>query len=92
MNRAERKRIEKYGDINGPKETLTFNHYVYYYNLAMADALYCELGLDVEQIQNVFIKVTETMKCMNSGHINVDDLSKMCEEELGLTFLRSVGK
>lgn len=90
MNRAERKRLEKYGDVNGPKETFTFNHYVYYYNLAVADALYCELGMDGEAIQNLFIKVAETMKCMNSGYINADDLSKMCEDELGLTFLRSV--
>lgn len=90
MNRAERKRLEKYGDINGQKESFTFNHYVYYYNLAMADALYCELGLDTEKVQDLFCKVMETMECMRKGYINVDDLSKMCEEELGITFLRSV--
>lgn len=88
MNRRERRNIEN-GKIN-IKSTFTFNDYVYYYNLAMADALYCELGMDSTKVQNVFIKVNETMSCMRNGNLNTDDLQEMCKEELGITFVKSL--
>ena len=89
MNRSERRRMIK-GKEN-VRPTLMFDDYAYYYNLAMADALYCELGMSSEQIQAVFIKVNETTKCLKSGNLNADDLQYMCKEELGIEFLKSVG-
>lgn len=74
------------------KDRADFNEYVYRYNLALADALYCELGMDAEQIQNLFKKVTLTMECINSGNLNINDLKQMCFDELGINFVKSVVK
>lgn len=92
LPRAERRRLQKYGNTNGRTETFTFDHYVYFYNLAMADALYCELSMNAEQIQNVFIKVNETMSCMRKGYIDINDLHDMINDELGIDFARGVSK
>ena len=92
LKRAERKRLQKFGDTSGRKESFTFDHYVYYYNLAVADALYCELAMSAEQIRDLFIKIDETMKCMRSGNLDIDSLHDMVEEELGITFVRGVSK
>ena len=92
LNRAERKRLKKYGDINGIKPIMTFEKYVYYFNLALADALFCETNMNAEQIREVFKKANTTFECMESGNLNADDLQKMCLEELGINFVRTCTK
>ena len=91
MNRAERRRLAKHGDVCGVKPTITVNHYIHYYSLALADALHC-MDFDNDTIMKVFDKVQTTVDCLVSGHIDVMDLQTMCEQEIGINFLRAISK
>lgn len=90
MNRAERRRLKKHGCTNGLKPTLTTDHYIHYYSLALADALYCE-GIESNKIIEIFKKIENTVDCLASGHINAQDLETMCMDEIGINFVRGRG-
>lgn len=89
MNRAERRRLQKHGDVNGLAPTITTGDYLHYYTLSICDALYCE-GIDRDIIRKVFDKIKITMDCLRSGHIDVHDLETMCYEEVGINFIKSL--
>lgn len=90
LNRSERRRLAKHGNIAGKIPTMTFNDYTYYHGLAFADALYCSFDMNAEQIKEVFNKVKMTMECLKEGRISLDDIETMCEEELGMKFVKSL--
>lgn len=90
MNRSEKRRLAKYGTVNGPVETLTNDDVIYYYSLAFAGALYSECDMNGDEIAKVFKKAYFTADCLKSRHISLADLETMCEEELGIEFIRKI--
>ena len=95
LPRAERRRLMKQNKDLTKEEakqlyrpTMTFNDYLHYYDLAICDALYCELDLSNERIKEVFDKIKTTVDCLASGHISCIELERMVEEEIGIRFKR----
>ena len=95
LPRAERRRLMKQNKGLTKEEakqlyrpTMTFNDYLHYYDLAICDALYCELDLSNERIKEVFDKIKTTVDCLASGHISCIELERMVEEEIGIRFKR----
>lgn len=89
MNRADRRRLQKYGDINGQQATLRLDDYIHLYTLSFILALdSCELPK--EKVTEVMEKLYETIECMISGHINKDDVENMAHEVYGIDFAQSV--
>lgn len=95
LPRAERRRLMKQNKGLTKEEakqlyrpTMTFNDYLHYYDLAICDALYCELDLSNERIKEVFDKIKTTVDCLSSGHISCIELERMVEEEIGIRFKR----
>lgn len=96
LNRAERRRAIKQNKGLTPEEakrlyepTMTVNDYLHFYNLAICDALYCELELPNDKIKEIFEKIKTTVDCLASGHISCVELERMVEEEVGIRFRRS---
>ena len=90
--RAERKRLAKYGSIYGQRPTLTFDKYVYYFYLALVDALYCVYGMPTEQIVELFNKVNTTIDCLMTDYITLRDIETMTKEEVGIEFVEKLKK
>lgn len=95
LNRAERRRAVKQNKNITPEEakklyepTMTFNDYLHYYDLAICDALYCELDLPNDRIKEIFEKIKTTVDCLASRHISCIELEKMVEDEIGIRFKR----
>lgn len=95
LPRAERRRLMKQNKGLTKEEakqlyrpTMTFNDYLHYYDLAICDALYCELDLSNERIKEVFDKIKTTVDCLASRHISCIELERMVEEEIGIRFKR----
>lgn len=88
-NRAERRRLAKYGDVNGAKPTVTTNDYIHYCCLSFVDAMHC-IGVSNDDIKAVLRKVTYTMDCLSSGHIKASDIEQMCIEEVGVNMIRGL--
>lgn len=70
------------------EKTVTVHDYLHYYDLAICDALYCELDLPNTEIKKVFDKIKETVNCLGSGHLSCFDLEQMVEDEIGIRFKR----
>ena len=95
LNRAERRRAVKQNKGLTSEEakklyepTMTFNDYLHFYDLAICDALYCELDLPNDKIKEIFDKIKTTVDCLASGHISCIELERMVEEEIGIRFKR----
>ena len=95
LPRAERRRLMKEQKISKEEAkklyepTMTVNDYLHFYNLAICDALYCELELSNEKIKEIFEKIKTTVDCLASKHISCIELERMVEEEIGIRFRRS---
>lgn len=95
LPRAERRRLMKEQKIskeeakNLYRPTMTVNDYLHFYNLAICDALYCELEVPNDKIKEIFEKIKTTVDCLASGHISCIELERMVEEEIGIRFRRS---
>lgn len=92
MARAERRRMKKYGTPYGRLPTLTFDKYVYYFDLALVDALYCTYNMNTEQIVEVFEKVRTTIDCLMTDYITLRDIETMCIDEVGIEFVEKIRK
>lgn len=95
LPRAERRRLMKQNKGLTKEEakqlyrpTMTFNDYLHYYDLAICDALYCELDLPNTRIKEVFDKIKTTVDCLSTGHLSCIDLENMVENEIGIRFKR----
>lgn len=94
LPRAERRRLMKEQKIskeeakNLYRPTATIHDYMHYYDLAIVDALYCELNLPNTRIKEVFDKIKLTIDCLATGHISCFDLEHMVEAEVGIKFKR----
>lgn len=89
MNRAERKRLAKFGDVNGLKPTMTANDLITIYSLSWAMALDSE-EVDKELVIKLMDKVQENAQCMLSGHIDKRDVEIMVSEAYGIDFVEGV--
>lgn len=95
LNRAERRRAVKQNKGLTSEEakklyepTMTFNDYLHYYDLAICDALYCELDLPNDKIKEIFDKIKTTVDCLATKRISCIELERMVEEEIGIRFKR----
>lgn len=95
LSRAERRRLMRENkDLTAEeakklyKPTMQFKDYLHYYDLAICDALYCELDLPNTRIKEIFDKIKTTIDCLSSGHISCIELERMVEEEIGIKFKR----
>ena len=90
MNRSERRRAAKHGTVQGAQPTMTFDKFVYYFSLAMADALHCEYNMNGEEVAKLFKKANMTAECLKEDYIRLRDIETMCLEELGIEFVESM--
>ena len=90
MNRTERRRMAKHGTIQGALPTMTMDKFVYYFSLAMADALHCEYDMDGDEITKLFEKVNTTTECLSTDYISLLDIETMCKDELGIEFVEKL--
>ena len=86
MNRAEKRRLKKYGTLEDIKPTKTLDDFIAIYGLAFV------LGMDSEDIpKETVIKVVEkaweTAECMRTGHVSISDIEKMCEDAYGINLV-----
>lgn len=91
MGRAERRRLKKYGCVEGAKPTKTIDDFLYLYNLSFVVALDSE-NIDRETAARIIKKVYETADCLDKGYINQADVEKMCDEAYGLVFIKEYKK
>lgn len=91
MNRSEKKRFIKYGDVNGIKETPTLNDFIHMYTLSFVMALDKE-ELGKEKVLEIMENVYETSQCMLEGYINIRDVETMCRNVYGIDFVSDVRK
>ena len=89
MNRAARRRLEKYGSVSGAKPTPTLNDFIHLYTLSFILSMHsCEVEKD--KLMEVVDKLYETSECMLTGHINQKDVEIMCEDVYGINFVQNV--
>ena len=86
MNRAENRRLKKYGNVNGLQPTKTLDDFVAIYGIAFI------LGMDSEYIPKETIlkvveKAWETANCMRTGHVGINDMREMCKDICGIDFV-----
>lgn len=86
MNRAERRRLQKFG-INGePQPTTSLNEFIHVYTLSMILAL-DSCDTPKEKALEIMSKVYENAECMISGHINQRDIETMAKDTYGIEFI-----
>lgn len=91
LSKAEKKRLIKYGDTQGPKATPTLNDFIHTYTLSFVMALdKAELGK--EKVLEIMEQVYETSQCMLEGYINIRDVETMCRNVYGIDFVSDVRK
>lgn len=88
MNRADRRRFKKYGNVQGEAPTPSLNDFVHLYTLSFILSMHsCEI--DKDKLVEVMEKVYETSECMLSGHINQTDVETMCRDVYGIDFVEN---
>ena len=91
LSKAEKKRLIKYGDTQGPKTTPTLNDFIHTYTMSFVMALdKAELGK--EKVLEIMEQVYETSQCMLEGYINIRDVETMCRNVYGIDFVSDVRK
>lgn len=90
MNRAEKKRLAKYGDVNGIKATPTVGDYVHKCTLSFVKAL-DDSGFDKDYVHKILARVEQNADCMIHNYINQKDIEIMCRE-LGQEFIEYINK
>lgn len=86
MNRAERRRMAKYGIKGEPEPTTSLNEFIHVYTLSMILAL-DSCNVTKELALEIMSKVYENAECMISGHINQRDVETMAAETYGIEFV-----
>lgn len=87
MNRAERRRLQKYGNVNGKQPTKTLEDFLHLYSLSFVVAL-DSVNIDKNTVLEIMQKVQETADCLDKGYINQYDVETMCNEAYGINFVR----
>lgn len=87
MNRAERRRFKKYGNVNGEQPTKTLEDFLHLYSLSFVVAL-DSVNIDKNTVLEIMQKVQETADCLDKGYINQHDVETMCNESYGINFVR----
>lgn len=91
MSKAEKKRLIRYGDTQGPKTTPTLNDFIHIYTMSFVMALdKAEVGK--EKVLEIMEQVYETSQCMLEGYINIRDVETMCRNVYGIDFVSDVRK
>ena len=89
MNRAARRRLQKYGNEQGLAPTPTLNNFIHLYTLSFILSMHsCEIEKD--KLMEVVDKLYETSECMLTGHINQRDVETMCNDVYGINFVQDV--
>lgn len=89
MNRAEKRRLAKYGCVEGEKPTMNINQFIHLYSLTFILAL-DSCKVPKEKVQEIMEKVYETADCMLSGHINQSDVEQMIRETYNIDFEQGI--
>lgn len=77
MNRAERRRLEKYGNINGITPTATKADEMVMMLKAMSIVLHDEYGFGAKRCANVIQRVVDMFDCVRTGHLSGADINFM---------------
>ena len=89
MNRAARRRLKKYGTVDGATPAPTLNDFIHLYTLSFILSMHsCEVEKD--KLMEVVDKLYETADCMMTGHINQRDVETMCKDVYGIDFVANV--
>lgn len=86
MNRAERRRLQRYGIKGEPQPTTSLNEFIHVYTLSMILAL-DSCDTPKEKALEIMSKVYENAECMISGHINQKDVETMAKDIYGIDFV-----
>ena len=77
MNRAERRRIEKYGNVNGITPTVTKAQEMVMMLKAMSVVLHDEYGFGAKRCANVIQRVVDMFDCVRTDHLSGADINFM---------------
>ena len=77
MKRAERRRIEKYGNVNGITPTVTKAQEMVMMLKAMSVVLHDEYGFGAKRCANVIQRVVDMFDCVRTDHLSGADINFM---------------
>lgn len=77
MNRAERRRLEKYGNVNGITPTATKADEMVMMLKAMSIVLHDEYGFGAKRCANVIQRVVDMFDCVRTDHLSGADINFM---------------
>ena len=77
MNRAERRRLGKYGNINGLTPTVTKADEMVMMLKAMSIVLHDEYGVGAKRCANVIQRVVDMFDCVRTDHLSGADINFM---------------
>ena len=84
MNRAERRRLAKYGDVQGIKPAPTTADYLLVILKVMSIALHDEYGFGSKRCSKVIQKVLDMFDAVHTDHLSGADINYMFNEIRGL--------
>ncbi len=84
MNRAERRRLAKYGDTQSFRPAPTAGDMLLVILKVMSIALHDEFGFGSVRCSRVIQKVLDMFDAVNSGHLSGADINYMFNEIKGL--------
>ena len=77
MNRAERRRLEKFGNVNGVAPTVTKAQEMVIMLKAMSIVLHDEYGFGAKRCANVVQRVVDMFDHVRTGHLSGADINFM---------------
>ena len=77
MNRAERRRLEKFGNVNGIAATPTKADEIVIMLKAMSIVLHDEYGFGAKRCANVIQRVVDMFDHVRTGHLSGADINFM---------------
>ena len=77
MNRAERRRLEKFGNVNGIAPTVTKAQEMVMMLKAMSIVLHDEYGFGAKRCANVIQRVVDMFDHVRTGHLSGADINFM---------------
>ena len=77
MNRAERRRLEKFGNVNGVIPTVTKAQEMVMMLKAMSIVLHDEYGFGAKRCANVIQRVVDMFDHVRTGHLSGADINFM---------------
>lgn len=77
MNRAERRRLEKFGNVNGIAPTATKAQEIVIMLKAMSIVLHDEYGFGAKRCANVIQRVIDMFDHVRTGHLSGADINFM---------------